>query len=47
MNIRGKDPFWWFMYSVFKIRRPMPKDGLDFDEVYSISDIAKKELGKK
>ena len=47
MNLRNKDPFWYFMYKFFKIRRPMPKDLLDFDEIHSISDVAKKELLKK
>lgn len=31
--------FWSFMYKVFKIRRPIPKDLLDFDEIYSVSDV--------
>jgi len=35
------------MYKVFKVRRPFPKDGFDFDETYAISDVAKKELQKK
>lgn len=47
MNIRNKDPFWYFMYKFFKIRKPMPKDLFDFDETYAISDVAKGELEKK
>lgn len=39
--------YWWFMYKIFKVRRPIPKDMLDFDETYYISDAVKKELLKK
>jgi len=39
--------FWLIMYRLFKIRRPMPKDLFDFNEVYAISETAKKDLGKK
>lgn len=47
MNINGYNPYWWFMYKVFKIRRPLPKDFMDFDEVIFISDEAKKGLMSK
>lgn len=40
--------FWLFMYKVFKIRRPPPKDLFSgFDEIYGMSDVAKRELEKK
>ena len=38
--------FWLFMYRVFKIRRPIPKDFMDFDEIKFMSDVAKKQLEK-
>ena len=41
------DRYWWLMYKLFKKRRPIPKDLLDFDEIYRISDVAKEELEKK
>jgi len=35
------------MYKIFKKRRPIPEDLFDFDEIYTISDVAKEELTKK
>jgi len=43
----GNNLYWRIMYNLFKKRRPIPKDLLDFDEVYRISDVVKKELEKK
>lgn len=39
--------YWLIMYKLFKKRRPIPKELLDFDEIHSISDVAKDELSKK
>lgn len=41
------DYYWLVMYRLFKKRRPIPKDLLDFDEIHAISDTVKEELGKK
>lgn len=39
--------YWLLMYKLFKKRRPIPKDLLDFDDIHTILDVAKEELGKK
>lgn len=41
------DYYWLIMYRLFKKRRPIPKDIMDFEEVYAISETVKKELERK
>ncbi len=41
------DIYWYLMYKLFKKRRPIPKELLEFDEIHIISDVAKDELTKK
>ena len=36
--------YWWLMYKLFKKRRPIPKNLLDFDEIHTISDVVKEEF---
>jgi len=41
---RIKNYYWLLMYKLFKKRKPIPKELLDFDEIHTISDTVKKEL---
>ena len=35
--------FWYVMYKLFKKRRPIPKELLDFDEVYESTEEGTKK----
>lgn len=42
-NILKYHPFWYPMYKLFGIRRPIPNDFLSFDEIICMSDFAKQK----